>query len=428
MLIAASTAQAAVWVNQRAWSADEEQQYSRWVRASWSKNFFSQKTLPGSSTVNPFYGNRVDCADTVYSMRFIYSFIRRLPFVISDPSGAGLISNTMKRFDSKASEDERAALMLKWLYDIVATDHMDADTFPVALNASAIRPGIVILTTHANHHSWTVKDILDTGVPWLVFNSRVGATSSIILQERKSWPHGAWVFEGDATLEGRAGFRDWRPAAYLNQPVWNVPGFSDEQYRVGPAQWSTVAMTALAQRRERPDEKLLRLMDAACGDLQQRVSAVQEGVSFLRSSGYACMDPATFDLYSTPSRDHRLFDSLADIRRAYISLLKSGATIGAGTLAKVAKIVPFPALSARDEMGKMNSSQQIDAKSVCVVEYAPGVRIDLAEAKRRMFAGRFSSNPHDDLDYRWGEKAGPSATALQCPSEKLWTPNVDEAN
>ncbi|MNY65042.1 hypothetical protein D3C86_2022480 [compost metagenome] len=69
---------------------------------------------------------------------------------------------------------------------------------------------------------------------------------------------------------------------------------------------------------------------------------------------------------------------------------------------------------------------EIGEDSICVVEYARGKKIDLAEMKRRMFAGLLSNNPLDGLEYRWGLKRGPSPLAASCPSWGLWTPNLNQ--
>ncbi|MNY70530.1 hypothetical protein D3C86_2086850 [compost metagenome] len=50
--------------------------------------------------------------------------------------------------------------------------------------------------------------------------------------------------------------------------------------------------------------------------------------------------------------------------------------------------------------------------------------MDLAEFKRRMFAGLISNNPHETAEYRWGERRGPSQRALSCESWDPWSPDL----
>lgn len=455
VLMTAFSASADIWTPVRNWTPQEEARYSQWVRNHWTKDFFAYQHIVNDGfvgapqkrndnlldlifggpapqapqhIVNPFYGLRVDCADAVYSMRYVYAFLRRLPFAIQDPTAPSrIITIKATRFDSLPNEGERARRFLVYLFDVVSTDSIANDTYPIALRRETVRPGSLILTTKQNHHSWTVKDILDVGVPWLVFNSTVGRDSSIIIQERKSWPNGQWVFEEENPNEARAGFRDWRPLEYLRRPVWEIPGYSDEQHNMNPAQWNKIGQSRLALRAEGADEELFRLAQAACEDLKQRVSAVGEAVTHLRQSNYACMDATQFDNFSTPSRDRRLFDAFAELRRAYVKAWRRGA-LGDSARVKIGRIFPYPDVSAREEMNKMDTPRVVNERSLCVIEYAQGLKIDMAEAKRRLFLGLLSSNPMDEINYRWGDLRGPSPLANQCPKWDLWTPNVDSAN
>ena len=91
-LIGMSSAQASVWTEYNQWSPEWEQRYAEWVRDNWNINVFASRTLSNGQS-NPYYGLHTDCADTVYSMRIIFSYENGLPFVINDPTGTGTISN-----------------------------------------------------------------------------------------------------------------------------------------------------------------------------------------------------------------------------------------------------------------------------------------------------------------------------------------------
>ena len=217
-LLTGVSTQAAVWSEVNQWSPAFEARFNEWVLTEWRADFFSRKTLPNGQS-NPYYGMRMDCADTVYSMRIVFAYENRLPFVIQDPTASGkTISNKMSRWDGQ-SEINRLRNFLWYMYGVVSTRSLPNDTYPIAINRDSVRPGSLMLTTKKNHHSWTVKEILPIGVPHLVYNSVVGSASGFGLQERQSWPNPEWVFEGDASVNGHAGFRYWRPEAYLNKPV-----------------------------------------------------------------------------------------------------------------------------------------------------------------------------------------------------------------
>lgn len=415
-----------VWSDVNTWDSKWEQAYSNWVEQNWQIDFFSRAQLPNGQN-NPYYGLRVDCADTVYSMRLIFSYENKLPFVVQDPTTTDkTISNRMSRWDGK-NETERVRQFLVYIYNMMSTRSLANDTYPVAINRTAVRPGTLMKTTAKNHHSWTVKQILPIGVPWLVFNSVVGAGTSLTIQQRQSWPNPEWVFEGDFSAAGTAGFRDFRPPNFINKPVWTVPGYSEEQYRIPLSSWVKTVQSKLALRAETDLQQIQRLLKTVCDGVQGRVVAVKEGVDYLTSSGGKCMDYATYDNFSTPNRDRRVFDDLISLRQAYKEILASnqGRDLSEALMLQLNKVFPFIKNSAAYETQNMQA-QTVNSLSLCSVEYAAGKKIDLAEFKRRLFLGLISNNPHDPMEVRWGEIKGPSSKARSCQSWDPWSPSFGE--
>lgn len=421
---------AEVWSDTEVWSQSKEAEYNNWVKTTWTKDFFSLKFLPNSQTPNPFHGLRVDCADAVYSMRIIYSYLHNLPFAINDPTGGSkLITNKMSRFDDIADKNLRVKKFMRFIYNTVSTRSLPADTFSVELNSNWVKPGSLILTTSVNHHSWTVKDILNIGVPWLVFNSIVGSQSNIIIQERKTWPNPAWVFEGNHTPAGHAGFRYWKPIDMLKKPQWEQVGYSDEQYKIPLKKWNEVLQSRLKTLDEKPEDELARLMQVSCEELKGRVAAIQEGVHYLSANSKSCMDYATYDNYSTPSRDQRFYDSLIALRVAYQKYETHN--LPPTLQQQLNKIFPSIRESSLKEAEAMAPITDVTTNSFCLTTYSLAnaamiKQMDLAEAKRRMFKGIMSNNPHSTFEYRWGdiEKGGQSDLAKKCPSWDPWKPEL----
>jgi hypothetical protein len=423
-------AEAQVWNDVNTWSPEWEQRYAEWVRQNWQADFFSRETLPNGQS-NPYYGLRLDCADTIYSMRIIFSYESRLPFVAQDPTTIGrTISNRMRRWNHESDEQTRVREFLEYIYDLMSTVSLPNDTFPVPINRTWIHGGGLMKTTAKNHHSWSIKEILPIGVPHLIFNSTVGSHSSFELQERISWPHPEWVFEDDFTPMGTAGFRYWRPASALNKPVWEVPNYSEEQYHFPLTRWNKIAQSKLAISNESQEQTIRRLLKTACDSMVTRIQYVNEGLAALHDlKPTQCMDAATFDTYSSPSRDHRIFDDISDLRRTYKDMVKDNGAqeIPADLKSQLGKIFPYLEKTAAQEEALMTESS-IDARSVCLLVYRSGRKIDLAEAKRRLFAGLMSNNPMDEVEYRWGEKQGPSPRAQACPSWGGWTPDLSQGD
>lgn len=414
---------AAVWTDVNQWSPDWENRYSSWVKNEWNKYFFSRQLLPNGQS-NPYYGFRVDCADAVYSMRLIFAYENRLPFVIKDPTySAARISNKMSRWDHRR-EIERVRSFLYYIHETTSTRSLPGDTYPVAISRKTIRSGGVLATTAVNHHSWTLKEILPIGVPYLVYNSVVGSHSGFTMQERKSWPNPNWVFEGDFSSSSGAGFRYWRPASSLSKPVWEVPGYSTEQFQIPLSKWTKTLQSRLATHQEDDTSMITRLVENVCVGFKDRVSYVNEALSYKRQYP-SCMYYEAFDIYSSPSRDERIFDDLLLLRRTYKEILQrnNGQNLTASQKAELTKIFPYINQSASSETRQMQP-QSITDDSVCVVNYLSNRTMDMAEFKRRLFAGWISNNPNERGEYRWGVLRGPSDHARYCPSWGGWSPNL----
>lgn len=412
---------AGVWENQSSWSQQKESEFQDWVLTRWNKNFFAVKT-DSDGTPNPYYGILNDCADTVYTMRLIFAFENKLPFEINDPTGGRLhISNSMSRWNNEPNEYKRLRKFITYIHDVVSTLSLPNDSYPVAISAETIVPGSILMTGKKNHHSWTVKQMLSIGVPHLIFNSVVRSKSSPVLQERKTWPNPFWVFEGMGSDMSRAGFRYWKPVEYLDTPGIRIPEASLEQFRIPLKNWVKTIQAKIATEEESAEGGMKRVIEALCDGLTKRVSDVEETVMFKRASSQSCMSAEDFDNYSTPSRDHRIFDDFITLRDLYIDALKNQDPLSESLRSKIAKIYPNTNLSPLVE-AQNSLPLPMDAHSLCSIAYSAKSTIDLAEAKRRMFIGKLSSDPNQSLGRRWGENNPPAERGDNCKSEPIWKP------
>lgn len=409
--------QAEVWKSEKYWTEETSHQFSIWMSKEWRKDFFSRKKLADGSP-NIFYGLRLDCADTVYSSKIIFSFYHKYHFAINDPTGGKkLITNEMTRWDH-LPETQRITAFLRYIYNLVSTKSLPNDTYPVALKPQSIAPGMLILTTKKNHHSWTIKNIFDTGIPHLVFNSTVGAYSGLNLQERKSWPNGEWVFEEDRSPLGFAGLRNWKPQSFISEPAWKVPGYSEDQYQLKPSLWKKNLEALLKVKDETTEAQLQRLLENVCNDIKQRNEAVKEASQFMVDNKISCMNEADFDTYSTPSRDKRLADEFISLREAYKEALrKTELAEGSLLFLQLQKIFPQASESIANE-SKITPEQTLTEHSLCNSQYLSSIdgktrTIDMSEIKRRLFLKKLSSNPNDPEEVRFGEK---SKSKNSCPS------------
>jgi hypothetical protein len=410
-----------VWQNQGSWSSANELEFQQWVRTQWHKNFFANR-YDSQGNLNPYYGILNDCADTVYTMRLVFAYESRLPFEINDPTGGKThISNTMSRWDREPSEINRVRSFINYIHNIVSTHSLPNDTYPVPISKEGIVSGGLLMTGRQNHHSWTIKDLLSIGVPHLIFNSVVRSKSSPILQERKTWPNPHWLFEGMGSDLSRAGFRYWKPINQLEIPGPLLPQASLEQYRIPLKSWVETIQKRLATESETAEGGISRVLEAACDGMQNRIGVVAEALEAKKVNTSNCMSDLDFDNYSSPSRDHRIFDDLIALRELFSDAQANNKPITGSMMQKLSKLFPDLTRSAHTEAIRSPVLPN-DENSVCLITYGRGKTIDLAEAKRRMFLGQLSSNPNLTLGQRWGEANPALDKGSACLSQPLWKP------
>src|SRR6185312_6116292 len=120
-LLFSLSVRAQVWNDTNTWSPEWETRFATWVQQNWQVDFFSRKTLPNGQS-NPYYGLHMDCADTIYSMRIIFSFENQLPFVVQDPTTIGkTLSNRMTRWNSESNQVQRMRNFLNFMYGVLST-------------------------------------------------------------------------------------------------------------------------------------------------------------------------------------------------------------------------------------------------------------------------------------------------------------------
>ena len=65
-----------VWVSNNTWNDSWEKRYAEWIKSDVSRDIFLQGR----------YSIKTDCADAAYSLRAIFAYENKLPFVIRNPN------------------------------------------------------------------------------------------------------------------------------------------------------------------------------------------------------------------------------------------------------------------------------------------------------------------------------------------------------
>ena len=136
------------------------------------------------------------------------------------------------------------------------------------------------------------------------------------------------------------------------------------------------------------------------------------------------MTAKAFDLMSTPSRDKRFVDALI-LARAYYSfgLNKFGAKSFSTINSPIYKaFFPHIEVSAGEEAAKEDGEAKSD---FCSYKIQNVGNLNLARYKRRVFSGRFSSNPNDSGNVRFGYPKTAKDLGEVCPAYDLIKKSYD---
>ncbi len=386
----------------QAWSPEMETAYQAWVQSSWTKNVFNES--------GPLQGVKLDCADAVYSMRMLFSYENGLPFAAKDPSANRIITNDINRFNSIQDPQKRFRAFALYIYDLLGTETLAEDSYPVAINKASIHSGVFLKTAKASHHSWSVHDIDATGIPHLLFASRPARTT---LFERHGYPTMGFLW-GEQDSQGNqisahlqtpgdpasgVGFRMFRYAQDLLKPVWQVPGYSLDQYQMKQIGWARVIQKQLQLKQETSEQQVERLLTESCQEVQDRIGSVNDAIRAMKNhSPSYCFSSEEYDDYSTPSRDSRTVGVFRELLNAYTTS-GNGEALSAPTRARIEAIV-----------------YDRDPGTFCPVKVSAELRLTLGDVVKRGVADLLSSNPNDSLLARWGGEKSPTLHAASCPT------------
>ncbi len=386
LLLFINQSYAAVWEAKNKWDNRWEKQYQTWVNKNWTEEFFMDEKKPLYNKLEH------DCADATYLMRLIFSYERKLPFIVNNPQKRGkLISNKMKRWD-KLPQHKRVRAFMDYISDMTSTKSLKNDTYPVALND--LKPGDLYVAPGV--HSYQVVNITDTGIAEVMasttpkaprFMSRIASFPFYVPEDIKN--------ESD-------GYRRWKWPSRIQKPNKVQPGYSPEQYKIAKdVKMNYVAFTDIIARRlgkraEQPAEKTLRLLIALCMYANDRAVYVYDALWHLqkvRKKGRQCMNRQEYDAYSTPSRDKRLAAFFGSVKHH----LDKSWKLDSRTRPQIMAATVFNRRTPPPRETKLTND-------FCMVQMSLGEKyyISLRELRQNIESGRVISDPHASLEHRWG--------------------------
>lgn len=296
---------APIWNVTREWTAEDETSYKIWVRETLSEKYFV-----GS-------GIKLDCADTVLTIRWIYAREHNLPAALTMIGGKKLFGHwiSTEKWDQLPThidwrKDQKFKAALSYAMSVSSSHSLLNDTFPITVNADLMSPGMIVLKLHEDSgHSETLQ-ILDSD------NSKT-LWGNLPPQDKIY----SWAFSPQYTQPQFGGYLRYRwPILKDNKwqlvPTYEMPGYSTEQYEWQGLEdtYQDFVFERIGLKPTTPIKKAVMIGLTLKSMLELRSHVTPLG-HFYCSVTSCIDDPVLYDTYSTFARDARIQSSVEDFKK-----------------------------------------------------------------------------------------------------------------
>ncbi len=286
-----------VWkVGQHRWTIQEEYNYSKWIEANITEDFFIRHEI------------RVDCADVPYALRWIYARINHLPAAAKTVNNRsiGHWSTDWKHIptDENWEKDRRFRTALLYMIYSTSTRTLPSDTYPIRISAESMTAGTTFLI--AGDHAVIVSHIVTDGStahPVQTFEANLPTRFQRLLLKNfafldPSGDHVSGFLKFCWPINTGGGWH------YL--PVNEHPFYSEEQYSSvftkGYGGYFEAIEKRIAPSVIDPNEKTEKIINTLTNRLTERTPIVLEGNN--KCHRMQCPDGSLLrELYSTLDRD-----------------------------------------------------------------------------------------------------------------------------
>lgn len=392
-------AKAAVWDAKPGlhWDPYWEKKYQEFIKEEVEGDFF--KKLGAAYRELP-----LDCADASYALRIYFSFKHQLPWKSSgakwDKYYSGEFSNVMTEFDHIQSPDDKVAALIEFLLDRIGTHSLAyTDSYPIAF--SDIKPGDHFMYRYCKEgsctrHTYIIKDINADGTFDVLYGTQNRA--------KKKWPLGRKKREyfQHKPNDYDWGFKRFKLDVDAYKSSRKILLYNDEQYKVAERltedQFFDYTNAAVRVIKESPTKKVSRLTQSLCHALQSRLTVVGDAIKYMEEEGSQCMNEATFDIYSTPSRDTGIYKQYKKLQE-YINTFTSETKVNSW-MRDLAE-----GIFKRNRSSK-NEKRQNEFCSLKITNGYKTKYVNLANFYHSLISGNVSYHPNDNIFQRWGFNEG----------------------
>lgn len=304
-----------LWAVTQPWDWSWEIKFAEWVRTELNAGWWKR------------HGVSTDCADVVYSARWIFARNNGLPMANHLVTGH-IFSHESVKPEWEAlptatdwQNDQRFLAALDYLLNQAFTHTLWQDSYPVAVNPNSILPGgyHLYLDQDTGHTQFIYQVGRGPGdLPLVTLNSTVPRA----LRDLMEWA----FFERSADPNSRALLRmrwpEFNNGHVTFQDPTTMPYYSNEQFSPSFIRDNRGSFWREVYYRLNPDADFDLIAQKTAQQIvdqfQTRVSVVENG--YRECSATPCV-PGTprYEAWSTPSRDHRIaetiqiFDSLSSM-------------------------------------------------------------------------------------------------------------------
>ena len=397
----------AVWTATRDWTDADESAYSEFITTQVGPDFF--KVL-GS----PFSELKLDCADAAYALRIYFSKVNGLPFKIVDRK----ITNDDRRFDYIADENKKLAAFIFDVVDNNGTENLSGnDTYPIAVQS--IRGGDVFMYKIESapgtfsRHTYLIKNVNSNGTFDVLYSTQARRDAGMPMNRIKqySFANPRWVPNHTAIGDKNTwGFKRMRLPQQRGISFDKIANANFEQYDLAIQLGDQFFEYVKNQRttiKETATEAMTRMFEFLCHELNDRVEIVSMAQTVRANTNNVCMDPVTFDTYSTPSRDGGILGTYNKIFSQVEKYKQTGEWLA----------VDINTRTVAEGIFNPQRSQSVNViiKNSCNFQNHQGLNTDLALFYEALSQGRVSSHPNDSLFNRWGILSATTAPLTSCP-------------
>lgn len=357
-----------LWEAEHKWDLAWETKFSQWIAKEVDPQFWVRNQIA------------TDCADVLYSLRWIFARIHHLEMA-SRLSGGDFVTHRSVRSSWSQlpthpdwRQDKRFRAALNYILDNTYTHSLMDDSYPIQIQFGAISEGVYHLDLHRDSgHTQIIARTSGTGetdMPFVIIQSTTP-------RKIREVSYGGFWYR-DQPLRGKGGLLRMRWPVFSPRGVSllssnQMPYFSEDQYAKDFLRTSKTSYNTEVYLRLDPNLDFSKVVKKAYESLktmfQDRVGIVKEGYEICVKS--AC-DPSSsnYDNWSTPSRDARILDLMNQIEALMMQ-------------------------------GSVSSSVDL---------YSPFLEVEgeqySLEAVMSAWKGkRFSSDPRDVVAKRWGVSA-----------------------